>query len=85
MQPKIIKFLISQFFSKGSFMGVSFPVFAMKPESMLETYARCFSLAPKLLTNKRNPVERIKAFNAAILTFSIRFTDLDKSFNPVIG
>ena len=56
MQPKIIKFLISQFFSKGSFMGVSFPVFAMKPESMLETYARCFSLAPKLLTNIRNPV-----------------------------
>jgi hypothetical protein len=35
MQPKIIKFVISKFISTGSFMGISFPVFAMKPESIL--------------------------------------------------
>lgn len=85
LQPKIIKFLISKFLSTGSFMGISFPVFAMKPETMLETYCRCFSLAPRLLSGVKNPLERMKAFNAIILTASLRFIDIDKSFNPVIG
>lgn len=31
LQPKIFTFLISKFISTGSFMGISFPVFAMKP------------------------------------------------------
>ena len=31
LQPKMIKFVISKFLSTGSFMGISFPVFAMKP------------------------------------------------------
>lgn len=66
-------------------MGISFPVFAMKPESILATYCRCLSLAPRLLTGLKNPIERIKALNAVILTLSLRFIDIDKSFNPTIG
>jgi hypothetical protein len=66
-------------------MGISFPVFVMKPETMLETYCRCFTLAPRLLSGVKNPLERMKAFNALILTASIRFMDIDKSFNPAIG
>lgn len=85
MQPKMIKFVISKFLSTGSFMGISFPVFAMKPESNLKSYCRCFSLAPRLLSGIKNPIERMKAFNALVLTFSIRYTDLEKSFNPTIG
>lgn len=85
MQPKIFKFLVSRFLSTGSFMGISFPVFAMKPESILETYCRCLSLAPRLLTGLKNPIERMKAFNAVILTCSLRFMDIDKAFNPAIG
>lgn len=34
-QGKIIKFVLKKFLSTGSFMGISFPVFAMKPESIL--------------------------------------------------
>jgi len=32
---KIVGFLVKKFLSTGSFMGLSFPVFAMKPESIL--------------------------------------------------
>lgn len=32
---KIIKFVLKKFVTSGSFMGISFPVFAMKPESIL--------------------------------------------------
>jgi hypothetical protein len=39
-----------------------------------------------LLDNLSNdPVERMKAFNALILTISIQFNDIEKPFNPVIG
>ena len=38
----------------GSFMGISFPVFAMKGETILETYAKAIGAAPLLFesTNK---------------------------------
>jgi hypothetical protein len=85
LQPKIIKFVISKFISTGSFMGISFPVFAMKPEGILETYCRCLTLAPRLLTGLKNPIERLKAVSALLLTLSLRFIDIDKSFNPTIG
>lgn len=45
-QGKIVKFVLKKFISTGSFMGISFPVFAMKPESILETYAKSISAAP---------------------------------------
>lgn len=66
-------------------MGISFPVFAMKPEGILETYCRCLSLAPRLLTGLKDPLDRLKAFNALILSLSVRFVDVDKSYNPTIG
>ena len=43
-----IKFALKKFVTSGSFMGISFPVFAMKPESILETYAKSISAAPLL-------------------------------------
>jgi hypothetical protein len=76
---------VKKFWETKSFTGISFPTFAMKPESVLETYCRCFSMAPQLLNHVKNPLERIKFFNILLFTFSLRFTDLDKSFNPVIG
>ena len=67
-------------------MGISFPSFAMKPETILETYCKCLGAAPLILKNvSNNPVERMKAFTAIIPTISLQFTDIDKSFNPVIG
>lgn len=32
---KMIKYIIKRVISTGSFMGISFPTFAMKPESIL--------------------------------------------------
>ena len=32
-----------------------------------------------------SPIERIKAFNAIVLTLSLQFNDIDKPFNPTIG
>lgn len=32
---EIISFVLKRVLKTGSFMGISFPVFAMKPESML--------------------------------------------------
>ena len=67
-------------------MGISFPVFAMKPESILETYAKSIAAAPILFSHvSEDPVERIKKFVAFIFTFSRLFSDMDKPFNPVIG
>jgi hypothetical protein len=48
---KIIKFALKKFITSGSFMGISFPVFAMKPESILETYAKSIAAAPLLFDN----------------------------------
>lgn len=47
-QGKILKFVLKKFLTTGSFMGISFPVFAMKPESILETYAKSIAAAPLL-------------------------------------
>lgn len=67
-------------------MGISFPVFAMKPESILETYAKSISAAPVLFQCiPEDPVERMKKFVAFIFSFSRLFADMDKPFNPVIG
>ena len=67
-------------------MGLSFPVFAMKSESILETYAKSISAAPILFSNiSTDPVERIKKFVVFIFTFSRLFSDMDKPFNPTIG
>lgn len=48
-QGKILKFILKKFITTGAFMGISFPVFAMKPESILETYCKSFGAAPLLL------------------------------------
>ena len=67
-------------------MGLSFPVFAMKSESILETYAKSISAAPILFENiSKDPLERIKKFVAFIFTFSRLFSDMDKPFNPTLG
>lgn len=50
-QGKIVKFVLKKFITTGSFMGVSFPVFAMKPESILETYAKSIAAAPLFFDN----------------------------------
>ena len=77
--------MLKKFLTTGSFTGISFPTFAMKPESILTTYCKCFSLAGRLLGGLKNPIERVKMLNCLLFTFSIRFTDMDKSFNPTIG
>ena len=66
-------------------MGISFPTFAMKPESILESYAKALGAAPNLLENIKNPVERMKKFVCLIHTFSALFADMDKPFNPTLG
>lgn len=67
-------------------MGISFPVFAMKPETILETYAKSISAAPHFFENiEADPLERMKKFVAFTFTFSRLFTDMDKPFNPVLG
>lgn len=38
-----------------------------------------------MLTGLKDPIDRIKALNAVILSLSIRFVDVDKSYNPTIG
>jgi len=48
---KIVKFVLKKFLTTGSFMGISFPVFAMKPESILETYAKSIAAAPLFFNN----------------------------------
>ena len=83
---KIISFVCKRVLATGSFMGISFPTFAMKPESMLETYCKGLGVVPIILDKiPHDPLERIKAFNAIILTLSIQFNDIDKPFNPSIG
>lgn len=83
---KIVGYICKKVISTGSFMGVSFPTFAMKPESILETYCKCMGAVPLIFDKVgSDPVDRIKAFNAAILTLSIQFNDVDKPFNPAIG
>ena len=85
-QTKILKFVLKKFIETRSFMGISFPVFAMKPESILETYAKSISAAPLFFgTSTTDPTERMKQFVSFTLTFSRLFTDMDKPFNPVIG
>ena len=83
---KMISFIVKRVISTGSFMGISFPTFAMKPETILETYCKCLGAAPIILDNISNdPVSRLKAFNAVILTTSLQFNDIEKPFNPTIG
>ncbi len=77
MISKMIKYIVSRVISTGSFMGISFPTFAMKPETILETYCKCLGAVPLILDNVGyDPLERIKAFNALILTMSIQFNDI---------
>lgn len=53
---------------------------------MLETYCKCLGAVPLIMQNvSEDPVERIKAFNAIILTFSLQFNDIEKPFNPTLG
>ena len=85
-QTKILKFVLKKFIETHSFMGISFPVFAMKPESILETYAKSISAAPLFFEKvTEDPGERMKQYIAFITAFSRLFTDMDKPFNPVIG
>lgn len=84
--PEMISYTAKKVVSSGSFSNINFPTFAMKPESTLETYCKCLGAAPLILSNAgHTPLERMKAFNAIILTMSIQFNDIEKSFNPVIG
>ncbi len=66
-------------------MGISFPTFVMKPESMLQSYAKALGAAPLLFDNVTNTVERMKNFVCMILTFSVIFADMAKPFNPPLG
>lgn len=67
-------------------MGISFPVFAMKPESILETFAKSIAAAPLFFDEiESDPSERVKKFTAFTFTFSRLFTDMDKPFNPTLG
>lgn len=34
---------------------------------------------------KKEPIDRIKAFNVVILSMSILYNDLDRSFTPFLG
>lgn len=66
-------------------MGISFPTFAMKPESILESYSKALGAAPLLFENVNNPVERMKKFVCFMHTFSVLFADMVKPFNPPLG
>ena len=82
---KIVGFLVKKFLSTGSFMGLSFPVFAMKPESILQTYAKSVGGAPKIFTKALDSVQRMKEFISFIWSLSSSHVTLLKPFNPVIG
>lgn len=84
-QKKVIGWIIKKFLTTGSFMGISYPTFVMKPESILESYAKALGAAPWLFDNVHNPVERMKKFVCLIHTFSLLFCDTTKSFNPPLG
>ncbi len=77
--------MIKKFLTTGSFNGISYPTFVMKPESILETYANAIGAAPWLFENVTNPVERIKKFICLIQTFSLLCLDTTKPFNPPLG
>lgn len=66
-------------------MGLSFPVFAMQPESILETYAKSIASAPKIFTRSPDPIQRMKEFLFFLWTVSLLQVTLLKPFNPVIG
>lgn len=51
MMPKLVGYICKRVISTGSFMGISFPTFGMKPESILETYCKCLGAAPLILEN----------------------------------
>lgn len=51
---KIVKYIVKRVVSSGSFMGISFPSFAMKPETILETYCKCLGAVPLILKNISN-------------------------------
>lgn len=73
----MISYIVKKVISTGSFMGISFPTFAMKPETILKTYCKCLGAAPLILDKiGSDPLERIKAFNAVILTISLQFNDI---------
>ena len=55
-QKNVIKFVLKKFLTTGSFMGISFPTFVMKPESILESYAKAIGTAPLLFEDIINPV-----------------------------
>lgn len=70
----------------GSITNVNLPAFAMKPESALETFCKCMGAAPVILERTgKNPLERMKSFNAIVLSMSILFNDILKGFNPTLG
>lgn len=82
---KIVGFLIKKFITTGNFMGLSFPVFAMQPESILQTYAKSIAAAPKIITRSLDPIRRMKEFSCLIWTISLLHVTLLKPFNPFIG
>jgi hypothetical protein len=82
---RIFGFALKKFLSTGSFMGISLPVFAMKPESMLETYAKSMAAAPKTISSSKDPVERFKHFMSFMWAFSVMQVAIVKPFNPTIG
>lgn len=49
MISKMISYIVKRVLSTGSFMGISFPTFAMKPETILQTYCKCLGAAPLIL------------------------------------
>lgn len=76
---------MKKFVTTGSFMGISFPTFAMKPESILESYAKSIGVAPKLFTGVTDHLQRMKNFISFMFTISLLHIDIRKPFNPVIG
>lgn len=66
-------------------MGISFPVFAMKTESILESYARSISPAANILSPTKDPVERMKQFSCLLWALSLLQVTIVKPFNPVLG
>ena len=77
--------MVKKFLTTGNFMGLSFPVFAMQPESILQTYAKSVAAAPKIFSGTYDPVERMKEFVSFMWTVSIAHVTMLKPFNPVIG
>ena len=82
---KIFGFVLKKFLSTGTFMGLSFPVFAMKPQSILQSYAKGVASAPNIISRSHDPLQRFKHYAGFLWIFSMMQVTIVKPFNPVIG